>query len=214
VTATSDPSKSPGALAALGHELRTPLTAIIGFADAMRERAFGPLGDKYIECAETIDQAARHMLALVARMTDLGPETGSRPVQAFDASMTLNDVVRLLEAQASACDVTLTSAPPARSMPVEADELALKQIMINLLANALAATPQGGSVEVAVGADGRDLVITVADTGSGPPSDRGDGLGLTLVRALCAAHDGDFSLTNRLPTGALAVARLPVLATG
>jgi two-component system cell cycle sensor histidine kinase PleC len=196
-------------VAALSHELRTPLTAIVGFAEAMRLRAFGPLDEKYVESAQTIEQAARHMLELIARLTG-GPER--RQFRTFDAAMALAEVRRLLQAQADASGVSLNAALPAGPMTVEADPLALKQIMINLVANALVATPRGGRVEVSIEAEGRNLVIEIADTGPGPAPNLAEGLGLTLVRALCAAHGGGFTLKNGEPSGALAVARLPILA--
>lgn len=210
MTGSPEDSSAPGALAALGHELRTPLTAIIGFAEAMRVRSFGPLDEKYVESAHTIEQAARHMLELVAHLTDAGP----RSFQTFDASETLGEVSRLIGSQADASGIRLTATLPAGPMRVEADTLALRQIMINLLANALAATPRGGNVEVSLGAEDLDLVITVTDTGPGPPLGFVEGLGLTLVRGLCAAHGGGFTLTRGSPNGALAVARLPILAAG
>jgi cell cycle sensor histidine kinase DivJ len=208
VTGSPDKSKAPGALAVLGHELRTPLTAILGFAEAMCVRAFGPLDEKYVESAQTIEKAARHMLELVARLSD-GPE--ARLFQTFDARGTLGEVRHLLQAQADSSEVGLTATLPDGPMTVEADPLALKQIVINLVANALAATPRDGHVEIILEAEGRDLVITVADTGPGLPPGMTEGLGLTLVRALCAAHGGDFTLTMGVPSGALAAARLPIL---
>jgi signal transduction histidine kinase len=175
----------------------------------MRLRAFGPLDEKYVECAQTIEQAARHMLELVARLRD-SPE--AQKFQRFDARATLTEVRRLLQAQADASGVSLNAALPAGAMAVAADQLALRQIMINLVANALAATPRGGSVEVNLEADGQILVIEVADTGPGPAPNLAEGLGLTLVRALCAAHGGGFTLKNGETSGALAVARLPIVA--
>ena len=175
----------------------------------MRLRAFGPLDEKYVESAQTIEEAARHMLELVARLTD-GPE--ARTFRAFDARTTLSEVRRLLQAQADASGVSLSAALPAGEMTVEADPLALKQVMINLVANALAATPRGGKVKMSLEADGRILVIGIADTGPGPTPNLVEGVGLTLVRALCATHGGEFALTNGEPSGALAVARLPILA--
>lgn len=199
----------PASLAALAHELRTPLAAIIGYADAMRERAFGPLSEQYVECAETVERAARHMLELVERMSGLNPD---RQAQAgsFDALTAVAEVAGMLKAQADALDVSLAAEFPAGPLPAQGDALALKQIAINLVANALAATPRGGAVSLSLERRGDDLIIAVDDTGRGPDGAI-DGLGLTLVRGICAAHGGELALHRRAGGGTRAMARLPIL---
>ncbi len=209
VTAPPDTHLVPASQAALAHELRTPLAAIIGYADAMRERAFGPLSERYVECAETVEQAARHMLTLVERMSGFNPD---RQAQAgsFDALAAVAEVARMLKAQADALGVSLATEFPAGPLPAEGDALALKQVAINLVANALAATPRGGAVSLSLERRGDDLIIAVDDTGRGPDGAI-DGLGLTLVRGICAAHGGEFALHSRAGGGTRAMARLPIL---
>lgn len=213
MTTPSDTPPIPASLAALAHELRTPLAAIIGYADAMRERAFGPLSDRYVECAEIVEQAARHMLELVERMT--GVETSGRQPErgqagTFDAVAAVADAHRMLQGQADALGVSLVAELPTQPFPVEADALAVKQIVINLIANALAATPRGGAVNLTLQRSGKDLIIAVEDSGCGPVGAI-DGVGLSLVRGICAAHAGDFVLLGRTGGGTRAMARLPVL---
>jgi signal transduction histidine kinase len=195
----------PAPLTALRHELRTPLAAVIGFADAMRERAFGPLSESYIECAEAIDRAARHMLELVDRMADDGaggPER--RPV---DAAAAVSGAVQMLRPRAASRGVVLTATLPASPVMIAADVTHVTQIAINLIANALTATPRDGKVQVVLESLGPDLILTVEDTGPGRASDSPDGVGLQMVRSLCAAYGGDFTLTSG-PDGARAVASL------
>jgi cell cycle sensor histidine kinase DivJ len=209
VTAPPDTPPVPASLAALAHELRTPLAAIIGYADAMRERAFGPLSEQYVECAETVEQAARHMLALVERMSGFDPD---RQAQAgsFDALAAVADVARMLKARADTLGVSLAAELLEGPLPARGDALALKQVAINLVANALAATPRGGAVSLSLERHGDDLIITVDDTGRGPDGAI-DGLGLTLVRGICAAHGGELALHRRAGGGTRAMARLPIL---
>ncbi len=212
-TTPSDTPQAPAPLAALAHELRTPLAAIIGYADAMRERAFGPLSEQYVECAETVAQAARHMLELVERMSGLDSdrrEPERDQARPFDALTAVAEAHRMLKAQADALGVSLVAEFPTGQFPVEADALAVKQIAINLIANALAATPRGGAVSLTLQRSGDDLIIAVEDTGGGPEG-AVDGVGLTLVRGICAAHRGDFALLGRTGGGTRAMARLPVL---
>jgi len=100
-------------------------------------------------------------------------------------------------------------APPV--LPVDADALTLRQIVVNLIANAVAAGAR--HVVLSLEASGGDLVLTVEDDGPGVAG-IAEGTGLSLVRALVAAHGGDFSLASRPEGGARAQARLPVLAGG
>lgn len=86
----------------------------------------------------------------------------------------------------------------------------MKQVAINLIANALAATPRDGAVSLSLERRGDDLIIAVDDTGRGLDGAI-DGLGLTLVRGICAAHGGEFALHSRAGGGTRAMARLPIL---
>jgi signal transduction histidine kinase len=213
VTAPPDTPQVPASLAALAHELRTPLAAIIGYADAMRERAFGPLSERYVECAETVEKAARHMLELVERMSGFDPdrrEAERGQAGSFDALTAVAEVARMLKVQADLLGVSLAAEFPAGPLPAQGDALALKQIAINLIANALAATPRGGAVSLSLERRGDDLIIAVDDTGPGPDGAI-EGLGLTLVRGICAAHGGELALHRRAGGGTRAKARLPVL---
>jgi cell cycle sensor histidine kinase DivJ len=202
---TASAPEPPAPLTALRHELRTPLAAVIGFADAMRERAFGPLSEPYADCAEAIDKAARHMLQLVDRMVDGEPGDPKRAPS--DAAAAVLEAMQMLQARAGSRGVVLTTTLPTSPVMVEADATHLKQIAINLIANALAATPPDGQVRVVLERLASDLILTVEDTGPGPASDSRDGVGLTLVRSLCAAYGGEFTLSSG-PGGARAVARL------
>jgi signal transduction histidine kinase len=195
----------PTPLTALRHELRTPLAAVIGFADAMRVRAFGPLSEPYVECAEAIDKAARHMLDLVDRLADGGPDAPER--QLVDAGEVVSDAILMLQPIAEARQISLNASLPDSAVMVAVKPTHLRQVAINLIANAAAAATVGGWVKVELGLNGGDLILTVEDSGFGPPGDSQDGVGLQLVRSLCAVYDGAFEL-GRGSAGARAVARL------
>jgi signal transduction histidine kinase len=207
VTAAPDPHGPPDARRALGHELRTPLAAIIGYADALRVQAFGPLSQTYVEAAESIHAAAGHMLALVERLTSgIEGDRQALAIERLDARRVANEAMRLVEP--APADLRL-DAPEV--FTVDADALALRQIMVNLIANAVAAGAR--NVTLSLEAAGADLVLTVDDDGPGVAGIV-EGTGLALVRALVAAHGGAFSLTGRPEGGARARARLPVVARG
>jgi cell cycle sensor histidine kinase DivJ len=197
VTDAADP------VAALAHELKTPLAAIIGYADAMRGRVFGPLEPPYADAAETIHAAALHLAALV----DSLPGRTSRVGEPFDARALVAEVMRLFALKAEGAGVALVFDPGEAPVTAKADPLAARQILINLMANALAATPRGGRVSVSLRRDGGGLVLAIADTGSGIAAP--EGLGLSLVRALCSGQGGVLTFDSARGGGTTASVRLP-----
>jgi cell cycle sensor histidine kinase DivJ len=221
-------------LTELGHELRTPLGAIMGFSDAMRSRAFGPLSETYAEHADLIHAAGRHLLDLIDDLADLAAvEAGRREItpEAFDAASLVADTVHLMAGEASRVGVELAAALPGEALMVRAGRRQLRQIILNLVANALKFTPAGGAATVAARAEQRDLVLSVSDTGVGVAPDdherlgepfaRADaddcpapGLGLWLVRGLSEAHGGSVAIESAPGVGTTVSVRLPVVIWG
>ncbi|WP_395442945.1 sensor histidine kinase [Caulobacter sp. UC70_42] len=220
-------------LANMSHELRTPLNAIMGFSDIMRARMFGPLSDRYAEYAELIHESGGHLLDLINDVLDMSKIEAERfELQrgVFDAREAVQAAMRLLRVQADGAGVQLRGVLPPGELEVDADRRALKQIVLNLVSNALKFTPRGGQVTVtAHGYDGV-LEIIVADTGVGiSPEDlerlgrpyeqaggveqraKGTGLGLSLVRAFAKLHGGEMTIESRLGAGTSVSVRLPVL---
>lgn len=202
----------PGALTALEHELRTPLAAIAGYAEAMRAEAFGPLGAKYLEVADILRAAAEHMLALIEDMASLEAASAGRwPLKSetFDARDSAGEVLGLLQETARGRDVRLAADMPERALNVRADARAVRQILINLLANALAASPRGSEVRLSLAHEGGDLVIRVDDEGPGIADEAAEGVGLKLVRALAGLHGGTLDFARGAAGGTRARVRLP-----
>ncbi len=220
-------------LANMSHELRTPLNAIMGFSDIMRAKMFGTLSDRYAEYAELIHESGGHLLDLINDVLDMSKIEAERfELQrgVFDAREAVQAAMRLLRVQADTASVQLRGVLPPGELEVDADRRALKQIVLNLVSNALKFTPRGGQVTVtAHGYDGV-LEIVVADTGVGiSPEDlerlgrpyeqaggadqraKGTGLGLSLVRAFAKLHGGEMSIESRLGAGTSVSVRLPVL---
>ena len=220
-------------LANMSHELRTPLNAIMGFSDIMRARMFGPLSDRYGEYAELIHESGGHLLDLINDVLDMSKIEAERfelSRGVFDAREAVQAAMRLMRVQADGAGVQLRGVLPPADLEVDADRRALKQIVLNLISNALKFTPRGGQVTVT--ADGYDgvLEIVVADTGVGiSPEDlerlgrpyeqaggvdqraKGTGLGLSLVRAFAKLHGGEMHIESRLGAGTSVSVRLPVL---
>ncbi len=220
-------------LANMSHELRTPLNAIMGFSDIMRSRMFGPLTDRYGEYAELIHESGGHLLDLINDVLDMSKIEAERfelSRGVFDAREAMTAAMRLMRVQADGVGVQLRGVLPPNDLEVDADRRALKQIVLNLISNALKFTPRGGQVTVT--ADGYDgvLEIVVADTGVGiSPEDlerlgrpyeqaggsdqraMGTGLGLSLVRAFAKLHGGEMHIESRMGAGTSVSVRLPVL---
>ncbi len=219
-------------LATMSHELRTPLNAVLGFADIMRQKLFGPLPDRYADYAESIHSAGGHLLDLINDVLDVSKIEAERyqlSLERFDAREVLSDAMALVRPQADEGAVHLSAVLPAVPLPVDADRRALKQIALNLLSNAVKFTPAEGSVTVTVEGVGPYLELIVADTGTGiAPEDlkrlgrpfeqagggeqraQGTGLGLSLARALSELHGGRLSIESTLGEGTAVTVRLPV----
>jgi cell cycle sensor histidine kinase DivJ len=220
-------------LANMSHELRTPLNAVIGFSDVMRQRLFGPLPDKYGEYAELIHESGRHLLDLINDVLDMSKIEAARyelHKDIFDARDPVSAALRLVRVQAHDAEIALNGVLPGEPALIDADQRAIKQIVLNLLSNAMKFTPAGGSVTVTLTVDGGVLELVVADTGVGvAPEDlqrlgrpfeqagdalskaQGSGLGLSLVRAFARLHGGDMSIESTLGEGTAVTVRMPVM---
>ena len=219
-------------LANMSHELRTPLNAIMGFSDIMRQRLFGPISDRYAEYAELIHESGGHLLDLINDVLDMSKIEADRyelSCETFDARDAALGVQRLMRGQAERAGVQLRTELPRESLEVLADRRALKQIVLNLISNALKFTPRGGTVSVGMSRHAQVLELVVADTGVGiGPEDLqrlgrpfeqagaaaqkagGAGLGLSLVRSFAELHGGGMVIESRLGEGTTVTVRLPV----
>jgi cell cycle sensor histidine kinase DivJ len=220
-------------LANMSHELRTPLNAIMGFSDIMRSRLFGDLPSRYADYPELIHEAGRHLLDLINDVLDMSKIEADKfelHVEDFDVREPVNAALRILQIQAHEAGVNLRGVLPSEPLDVRADRRAIKQMVLNLVSNAVKFTPPPGSVTVTVQAVEGVLELTVADTGVGiapedlvrlgrPYEQAGDsaaraggtGLGLSLVKAFAGLHQGDMTMESRLGEGTAVTLRLPVL---
>ncbi len=208
-------------LAGVSHELRTPLNAIIGFSEVMQTEMFGPLGDRhYQEYAEDIHESGHHLLSLINDILDLSKiEAGKFELheEALSVPDTVHAALRLVRQRAEKGGVVISRAVAPRLPRLFADGRALKQVLLNLLTNALKFTPEGGKVTIGAELDpDGGLVFSVADSGVGmTPEDleraltpfgqadsdiareqEGTGLGLPLTKHLVEMHGGSLTIES------------------
>jgi two-component system cell cycle sensor histidine kinase PleC len=219
-------------LANMSHELRTPLNAIIGFSDAMLGGYAGDLTAKQAEYATDINASGQHLLKIVNDVLDLSKiEAGKLDLsfESLELTETISVCVGLMQSRADATGLRLVIDLPDSPTAVWADELRLRQILLNILSNAVKFTPAGGQVTVTA-APTEDMVrITVADTGIGmKPADvavalepfrqvdgslarryEGTGLGLPLVKSLTEMHGGRLEIETSLGQGTTVTISLP-----
>ena len=210
-------------LRSITHELRTPLNAIIGFSDMLKSELFGPMGSRYKEYSELIHESGTLLLDLINDILDMSKIEAGRfelSLENFRIGEAVETAARLLKAKAEQNGLTL-HVETLDAAPVRADKRAVKQILLNLMSNAIKFTPRGGSVCVSSRDTGDRVVLSVTDTGVGiPVSDlprlgrpfeqatqdaslakAGTGLGLALVRSLAQLHGGDLAIESVVGRG-------------
>ena len=158
-------------LANVSHELRTPLNAIIGFSEILGNPDIAPKDPaRQREYADIINASGEHLLGLVNTILDMSKiEAGHFEIEPepFDLAWLIDFCCDVVKLKAEAKKIALSRACPPRLEDIFADKRACKQILLNLISNALKFTPEGGKVTVTVSADGPFVEIAVADTGIG-----------------------------------------------
>jgi len=193
-------------LASMSHELRTPLNAVIGFSEVLLDRMFGEINERQDEYLRDIWNSGRHLLELLNEILDLSKvEAGQMVLEPtpFSVGSALDYCLAMVRERATLHAITVTVDVADGIDTIEADELRFKQVVLNLVTNAVKFTPDGGGVSVRASREGTDLIVTVADTGigvpvedqerifesfqqgrRGAPKEEGTGLGLTLSRRI------------------------------
>ncbi|MDB5367070.1 MAG: ATP-binding region, ATPase-like, partial [Rhodospirillales bacterium] len=219
-------------LANMSHELRTPLNAIIGFSDILQNELFGPLLDRYKEYGADINDAGRHLLALLNDLLDLARIEGGKmglEVRRVPLAPLAQGCLDLIRPQADERGVTLQAEIEAGLAPT-CDPTRLRQMLLNLLTNAIKFTPPGGNVMVRARHDPvTGFVLQVSDTGIGmAPAEirvalepfgqventlsrqhEGVGLGLPIAKRLAELHGGSLAVNSGTGSGTTITITLP-----
>ena len=221
-------------LANMSHELRTPLNAINGFSEIMAAEMFGPVGDaRYKGYAQDILKSGQHLLSLINDILDMAKiEAGKMTLHYEKVSLKeiCTDAARLMRGKVDEAGLSLVV--DAADLPeVDADHRGMKQVLLNLISNAVKFTPEGGSITVGVAAEGPDRQrIWVSDTGIGIAAEdlgrlakpfeqiegqhskttQGTGLGLALTKSLIELHHGVMAIESEPGTGTTVSFIVPV----
>ena len=221
-------------LASMSHELRTPLNAILGFSEVMSTEVLGPLNNPtYKEYTSDIHRSGQHLLNLINEILDLSRiEAGKYDLSEESVHLVdiAEDCIGMVQLRARAKNITISEQVEGGMPALWADEKALRQVVLNLLSNAVKFTPQGGEIFVKAGwTAGGGQYISIRDNGPGIPeeeipvvlsafgqgsiaiksAEQGTGLGLPIVQAILAKHNGEFILKSKLREGTEAIAILP-----
>ena len=220
-------------LATVSHEFRTPLTSIAGYVELLRDAEAGPVNSAQDTMLDTIGRNAIRLRNLIEDLLTLSRmEAGSfkTVTQKVNLADIVSSAVMAIRPVAENAGLTLTSDATARFLIVDGDADQLDRVLMNLLANAVKFTPEGGHVDVSARGSGGTAAVTVRDTGIGiPEGDKkalftrffrasnvversipGTGLGLTIVRTIITNHGGEMDLESREGHGTAVTVRIPL----
>jgi signal transduction histidine kinase len=218
-------------LANMSHELRTPLNAIIGFSEVLGERMFGELNPKQAEYVQDIYGSGQHLLSLINDILDLAKVEAGRmelDVHEFHVRAAIDNCCTLIRERAHRNRLTFAAEIEPGIDIWKGDERKFKQVIVNLLTNAVKFTPPGGEVELRARVEGPWLRVSVIDTGIGispeeqvaiftefhqvhgaDAKNEGTGLGLTLSRRLVELHGGTLAVESVPGKGSTFTASFP-----
>lgn len=213
-------------LANMSHELRTPLNSIIGFSEIIRNEVFGPISPRsYLEYARDIHDSGKNLLAIINQILDISRiDAGERELKEslFDLRKVVSVALEIMMPKVTAAELTLIENGIESLPKLVGEEVAVKQMLVNILSNAVKFTPAGGRVTLGGEIDAvGNLRISVSDTGVGLGEDEiqrvmspfggvdgrlnkstsGIGLGLSLVRSLMTLHGGQVEIFSQKGLG-------------
>jgi signal transduction histidine kinase/DNA-binding response OmpR family regulator len=218
-------------LSTMSHELRTPLNAVLGFSDLLGDESYGPLNERQRRYVEHIHTGGKHLLSLISDILDLSKIEAGRmelAIESLRVETIFGEVLSVMRPLADKKSQSL-SENSEPGLIVHADSVRFKQVLMNLLGNAIKFTPNGGSVELGAHLDSGCVRVEVRDNGPGiPPAEQqrifeafyrlresgkkteGTGLGLAITHRLVELHGGELTLDSEVGKGSCFYFSLPV----
>ena len=221
-------------IANMSHDLRTPLNAIIGFSDIMQKELYGKFEtDKYLEYSKDINNAGEYLLSLINDVLDFSAiEANKRNIdkEEIDISLIIKECLRTIAPLSEKKKNQINTNFPTDFPKLFADNRAVKQIVINVLSNAVKFTPTEGTVNIITDVDFEHIIIKVEDTGEGITKENiskilepfarvennphlpqeGTGLGLSIVQSLIKLHDGKLEIDSEIGVGTIVEVYFPI----
>jgi signal transduction histidine kinase/DNA-binding response OmpR family regulator len=218
-------------LSTMSHELRTPLNAVLGFSDLLADESYGPLNDRQRRYVGHIHTGGKHLLSLISDILDLSKIEAGRmelAIESLRVEPIFGEVLSVMQPLADKKSQSL-SKNSTPGLVVRADSTRFKQVLMNLLGNAIKFTPRGGSIELGAHLVGGRVRVAVRDNGPGiPPAEQqrifeafyrlresgkkteGTGLGLAITNRLVELHGGELTLDSEVGKGSCFYFSLPV----
>lgn len=219
-------------LSNMSHEIRTPLNSIVGFSDVLYDESFGPLNQRQKEYVQIVLQSAKHLLDVINDILDMSIIDQGRinlHMQLEDPNQLIFSVMNVTRHQADRKQLQISLCLDESLPPILLDPVRIKQVLYNIINNAIKFTPPGGSIEISSKYDQQQGIITIKDTGIGIPENvrekvfdeffqaehsykklfDGVGLGLPLSRKLIEMHQGKINLTSEVGVGTTVCISIP-----
>jgi signal transduction histidine kinase len=222
-------------LANMSHELRTPLNSILGYSEMISHQVMGNIENaKYLEYAGYINFSGKHLLSLVNDLLDISKaEAGHFSVDRAELNpcKMISEAMEIISHQASSNNVHIELIMPETMPVILVDEMRIKQVIINIMSNAIKFSHQGGKIEMHVNYNNADFYIIIRDYGIGISEDgihkvlerfeqanqdmqkkknEGSGLGMWLTKILVEAHNGKISIESALGKGTTVTVNIPM----
>ena len=220
-------------LANVSYQLRTPLNAIMGFAEMLNQQYFGKLNERQLEYTVSMIEAGQRLVSLINDILDLST-IGAGYLKLYPSEVKLQDLIArvgaLTEEWAHKQRLEMVIHCPDNTLTMVADERRIKQVLLNLISNAINYSPQGGTVTLSAERAGDFVILGVRDTGMGIPAEdlariftpfekihsrkvqrrSGAGLGLTLVKSIVELHGGKVTIESQEGAGTFVACHLPL----